>query len=192
MKSTINNYCLNGIQSSQKQLAHFLSLLTLFTWLWNVELIPSCFGENFPCFNQQPALVASQQTFQFDGRFHQLFNAIRPEPFPIIAIGFNYELFNQWQHGGFNLKSFSEDLRTQSPTVAAPTGDQSSENPTGNHPQGIVWNLKCAGWYLGNHLWLYPASLAWLIYDRIFNFKNPAITPCLLFQITLPTHRKHQ
>ena len=70
------------------------------------------------------------------------------------------------------LQLFGFNLGTQSPPIASETGNQNRENKSTNIPQGIVWHLKCAGWYLRNHLWLFPSWRArlfclWLVRWKI-------------------------
>lgn len=67
-------------------------------------------------------------------------------------------------------------LGAQAPAITTKTRNERGQNPTSNHPQGILWNLKCAGWCLRNHLWLYPVS--WLLSFFVCNlFGRMAPTP---------------
>jgi hypothetical protein len=82
---------------------------------------------------------------------------------PTVPILFHVskDSFNDSQNliSGFQLRALL--LGAQAPPITPKTGNERGQNPTGNHPQGILWNLKCAGWYLCNHLWIYP--LSWIL-----------------------------
>lgn len=58
-------------------------------------------------------------------------------------------------------EQFGMSLRPETPSVSAPTGKENSQEPSGYSPQCVIRYLKCAGWYLGHHLWLFP--LGWAI-----------------------------
>lgn len=138
-----------------------------FIILWDVKFGGRCFGEIIPGFVQLPVPSAICETEQFNGWSRERVYTIWPEALPIIPRSPGDMLFNDCEHIGLNLKFFGSNLRSYSPMITAPASQQSSEYPPSQNPQGIVWNLKRFGRYLGNHLWLFPIS--W-VFAAVFGF----------------------
>ena len=123
-----------------------------------IQLLIVCPG----CLNAGAPFLAKQLTGNSE---HQIFQTCltRSQYSPQIVGGSHHRsnLVNLSKDGILGFEQLGISLGTQTKAITQPSSNEVRKNQYRQRPQGIIWYLKCAGWYLCHHLWLFP--LGWFV-----------------------------